>query len=257
MDVPCLSDLEDKNIDLLFFVGCLRSYDDRNKNVAMAMVRILKHLGVRFAILGVEEGCCGDPARRAGNEYLYQMLAQTNIEVFNRYNIKKILTTCPHCYNTLKVEYAQLGFHAEVIHHADFLMDQLEKKRISLTHPIHKKITYHDPCYLGRYSGIYESPRRILQSLQGLEIREMERSRRDSLCCGAGGSWMWMDEKVGERINHFRLKDVLKVDPQWVSTACPFCVIMFTDAVKDNELEDRLKVWDIAEIVEMGLFGEK
>ena len=257
IDVPCLSEMKDRNIDLLFFVGCLRSFDDRNKNVAQAMVRILKHLGVKFAILGTEEGCCGDPARRAGNEYLYQMLAQVNIETFNRYNINTILTTCPHCYNTLKVEYAQLGFEAEVIHHSQYLLEQIRQNRLSLPHAISKKITYHDPCYLGRYSGIYEPPRQVLQSMKGLEIREMERSRRDSLCCGAGGSWMWLDEKIGERINHYRLKDVLKVDSEWVSTACPFCVIMFTDAVKDNELEDHLKVWDIAEIVEMGLFGEK
>ncbi len=257
LDVPVLSGLEDKNIDFLFFVGCMRSYDDRNKNVALAMVRILKHLGEKFAILGMEEGCCGDPARRAGNEYLYQMLAQTNIETFNKYSIKKILTTCPHCLNTLKVEYSQLGFQAEVIHHADYLVQQIRNQRISLAHPVDKKITYHDPCYLGRYSNIYESPRQVLRSTRSLELVEMDRSRRDSLCCGAGGSWMWMDEKTGERINHFRLKDVLAKSPDGVATACPFCVLMFTDAVKDNELDDRLKVWDIAEIVEMGLFGKK
>ena len=257
IDVPCLSEMDDKNIDLLFFVGCMRSYDDRNRNVALAMVRILKHLGVKFAILGVEEGCCGDPARRAGNEYLYQMLAQTNIETFNRYNIKKILTTCPHCLNTLKVEYAQLGYQAEVVHHADFLAEQIRAGRISLAHPVDKTITYHDPCYLGRYSNIYDSPRQVLDASPALKRVEMDRSRQDSLCCGAGGSWMWMDEKTGERINHFRLKDVLSKSPDGVSTACPFCVLMFTDAVKDNELDDKLKVWDIAEIVEMGLFGDR
>jgi Fe-S oxidoreductase/nitrate reductase gamma subunit len=257
MDIPCLPEMDDKNIDLLFFVGCMRSYDDRNKNVALAMVRILKHLGVKFAILGVEEGCCGDPARRAGNEYLYQMLAQTNIETFNRYNIKKILTTCPHCLNTLKVEYAQLGYQAEVVHHADFLAEQIRAGRISLAHPVDKTITYHDPCYLGRYSNIYDSPRQVLDASPALKRVEMDRSGQDSLCCGGGGSWMWMDEKIGERINHFRLKDVLSKSPDGVSTACPFCVLMFTDAVKDNELDDKLKVWDIAEIVEMGLFGDR
>jgi Fe-S oxidoreductase len=255
LGVPVLSELEDKNVDWLFFVGCMRSYDDRNKNVALSMARILKHLGEKFAILGMEEGCCGDPARRAGNEYLYQMLAQTNIETFNKYNIKKILTTCPHCLNTLNVEYAQLGFQAEVVHHADFLASQIKNKRITLSHSIDKTITYHDPCYLGRYSNIYDAPRRVLDASVSLKRVEMDRSRQDSLCCGAGGSWMWMDEKTGERINHFRLKDILAKSPDGVTTACPFCVLMLTDAVKDNELDDQLKVWDIAEIVEMGLFG--
>jgi Fe-S oxidoreductase/nitrate reductase gamma subunit len=258
LDVPVLSEIQDKSIDLLFFVGCLRSYDDRNKNVAKAMVKILKHLGIKFAILGAEEGCCGDPARRAGNEYLYQMLAQTNIDVFRRYNVNKILTTCPHCYNTLKVEYPQLGFQADVIHHAEFLKKEIEAKRISMSSGLpDRRITYHDPCYLGRYSGIYEAPRDILRAAGSLDLVEMDRSRRDSFCCGAGGSWMWLDEKTGERINHRRLKDALETKPDWITTACPFCVIMFSDAVKDNDLEDRLKVWDIAEVVEMALFREK
>jgi Fe-S oxidoreductase len=257
LGVPVLSELEDKSIDLLFFVGCLRSYDDRNRNVAQSMVKILKHLGVKFAILGAEEGCCGDPARRAGNEYLYQTLARTNMEVFNRYKIKNILTTCPHCYNTLKVEYPQLGFQADVIHHTDYLKQNIQNRRISLSNPIEKQITYHDPCYLGRYSGIYQSPRDILGSIKSLKLVEMKRSFRDSFCCGAGGSWMWLDEKIGERINLRRLKDALETKPDWITTACPFCVIMFTDAIKDNNMEETVKVWDIAEIVEMALFGEK
>jgi Fe-S oxidoreductase/nitrate reductase gamma subunit len=255
-DVPILSEIEEREIDYLFFVGCIRSYDDRNKKVALAMARILKHLGIKFAILGIEEGCCGDPARRVGNEYLYQILAQTNIETFNRYNIKKILTTCPHCYNTLKNEYPQLGFNCEVVHSAVFLEENLRNGNLKLEHSFAKRITYHDPCYLGRYSGIYEPPRQVLKSIPSLDIREMKRSRNDSLCCGAGGGWMWMDEKIGKRINIERLEDTLTTDPEWIATACPFCVTMFDDAIKDKNMEEKLKVWDIVELVDKAVFGE-
>ncbi|UCC41184.1 MAG: 4Fe-4S dicluster domain-containing protein [Candidatus Aminicenantes bacterium] len=255
LDVPILSEIEDKEIDYLFFVGCIRSYDDRNKKVAIAMARILKHLGTKFAILGMEEGCCGDPARRVGNEYLYQILAQTNIETFNRFKIKRILTTCPHCYNTFKNEYPQLGFNCTVIHSAVFLQENIRNGRLTLEHSIPKRIAYHDPCYLGRYSGIYEPPRKVLKSIPSLDIREMKHSRIDALCCGAGGGWMWMDEKIGKRINIHRLEDTLTADPEWIATACPFCVTMFDDAIKDKSLEEKLKIWDIVELVEMAIFG--
>jgi Fe-S oxidoreductase/nitrate reductase gamma subunit len=257
LDVPILSDIPGKEIDFLFFVGCIRSYDDRNKKVTEAITRILHHLGVQFAILGVEEGCCGDPARRVGNEYLYQILAQTNIETFKRYNIKKILTSCPHCYNTLKVEYPQLGFSCDVVHHTEFLQEAIRNGRLQFSHPLNKRLTYHDPCYLGRYSGIYEPPREILKSMDSLVFREMKHSKIDSLCCGAGGGWMWMDEKIGKRINIHRLEDALTANPEWIATACPFCVTMFDDAIKDKGMEDDLKIWDIAEVVEQALFGEK
>ena len=256
LDVPFMSENKGKNIDYLFFVGCIRSYDDRNKKVAEAMVRILNHLKVKFALLGIEEGCCGDPARRVGNEYLYQILAQTNIETFNRYNLKRILTTCPHCYNTLKNEYPQLGFSCEVVHHAEFLQESIRNGRLKLNHALAKKLTYHDPCYLGRYNGIYDAPRQVLKSLPSLDIREMKRSRNDSLCCGGGGGWMWMDEKIGKRINIQRLEDALTTDPEWIATACPFCVTMFDDAIKDKNMEENLKIWDIAELVEQAIFGE-
>ncbi|MGD8535760.1 MAG: heterodisulfide reductase-related iron-sulfur binding cluster [Candidatus Aminicenantes bacterium] len=257
LDVPILSDTPGKEIDFLFFVGCIRSYDDRNKKVTEAITRILNHLGVQFAILGMEEGCCGDPARRVGNEYLYQILAQTNIETFKRYNIKKILTSCPHCYNTLKVEYPQLGFTCDVVHHTEFLQKTIQNGGLQFDHPLNKRLTYHDPCYLGRYSGIYEPPREILKSMNSLDIREMKHSKIDSLCCGAGGGWMWMDEKIGKRINIHRLEDALTTNPEWIATACPFCVTMFDDAIKDKEMEDELKILDIAEVVEQALFGEK
>lgn len=257
LEVPVMSEMSGKDIDCLFFVGCIRSFDDRNKKVTEAFVKILNHLGVKFAVLGVEEGCCGDPARRVGNEYLYQILAQNNIETFSRYNIKRILTTCPHCYNTLKNEYPQLGFSCEVVHHTEFLKENIRNKRLKLDHALAKRTTYHDPCYLGRYNGIYKSPRQILKSIPSLDIREMKRSGIDSLCCGGGGGWMWMEENIGKRINIQRLEDALTVDPEWIATACPFCVTMFDDAIKNKDMEDKLKIWDIAELVELSIFGVK
>jgi Fe-S oxidoreductase len=202
----------------------------------------------------MEEGCCGDPARRVGNEYLYQMLAQANIDTFNRYKIKRILTTCPHCFNTLKNEYPQMGFSCEVIHHAVFLADQIRSGRLRLNQALAKKITYHDPCYLGRYSGIYDAPRHVLKAIPSLDLKEMKRSREKSFCCGAGGGWMWMDEKIGKRINVQRLEDALSTDPEWIATACPFCVTMFDDAIKSKEKEESLKIWDLAELVVQALF---
>jgi Fe-S oxidoreductase len=180
-----------------------------------------------------------------------------NIETFNRYKIKKILTTCPHCYNTLKNEYAQLGFQAEVIHHTQYLQKNLAEGRLKLEHPQAKKLTYHDPCYLGRYSGIFSEPRQILKSVPSLQLHEMERSKIDSFCCGAGGGWMWMDEKIGKRINIQRIEDALAIDPEWLATACPFCVTMFSDAVKDKGVEEKVKVWDVAEIVAKALSDDQ
>ncbi|HUU51775.1 MAG TPA: heterodisulfide reductase-related iron-sulfur binding cluster [Candidatus Heimdallarchaeota archaeon] len=249
MNVPILSESGGKEIDYLFFVGCIRSFDDRNKKVTLAMIKILNHLGVKFAILGLEEGCCGDPARRVGNEYLYQILAQTNIDIFQKYNIKRILTSCPHCYNTFKNEYPQLGFSGEVLHHTTFLWESLKKGQLKLTESRIKTITYHDPCYLGRYSDIFEPPRNILRSLPHMDVREMKRNRADSLCCGAGGGWMWMDEKIGKRINIERLEDALAARCEGVATACPFCVTMFNDAIKDKALENDFQIWDIAELI--------
>jgi Fe-S oxidoreductase/nitrate reductase gamma subunit len=257
LDVPILSEMQGEEIDYLFFVGCIRSYDDRNKKVAKAMARILNYLGIKYAILGVEEGCCGDPARRVGNEYLYQILAQTNIETFNRYKISKILTTCPHCYNTIKNEYPQMGFSCEVKHHAEFLSELIESGHLRLNRAIPKKLTYHDPCYLGRYNGIYKAPRKVLHAIPSLDIREMKRSGKESFCCGAGGGWMWMDEKIGKRINIQRLEDALATDPEWISTACPFCITMFEDAIKSKDKEESLQIWDIAEIVEQTLTIDK
>lgn len=257
LDVPIMSEINKEEIEFLFFVGCIRSYDDRNKKVAIAMAKILQHLGVRFAILGMEEGCCGDPARRVGNEYLYQSLAQNNIEVFNRYGIEKILTTCPHCFNTFRNEYPQLGFDCEVTHHTVFLEECINNGRLKFHNALTKKITYHDPCYLGRYSGIYEPPRRVIEAIPSLDLLEIRQSRIDSLCCGAGGGWMWMDEKIGKRLNAQRLENALTTHPEWIATACPFCITMFDDAIKDKSMENEIKIWDIAELVEQAIFGDK
>ncbi|MBN1224260.1 MAG: 4Fe-4S dicluster domain-containing protein [Candidatus Aminicenantes bacterium] len=256
MDVPLMAETNGEDIEYLFFVGCIRSYDDRNKRVSLAMAKILNHLGTKFAVLGMEEGCCGDPARRVGNEYLYQTLAQTNIETFNKYKVTKILTTCPHCFNTLKNEYAQLGFKARVVHHAEFLQENIRQGRLKLENPIAKRLTYHDPCYLGRYSSIFDPPREILGTIPAVKLVEMERSRKDSLCCGAGGGWMWMDEKIGQRINIRRFEDALAIEPEGIATACPFCVTMFSDAAKDKGLEEKVKIWDIAELVALAIQKE-
>jgi Fe-S oxidoreductase len=253
LEVPLMSKVQGEDIEYLLFVGCIRSYDDRNKKVSLALVKILKHLGIKFAILGMEEGCCGDPARRVGNEYLYQILAEKNIETFNRYGIKKILTSCPHCYNTLQNEYPQLGFRRQVVHHAVFLQEKIRTGQLHLDQDLAKRITYHDPCYLGRYNGIYDPPRNVLNAVPSLDFREMKRSRKESLCCGAGGGWMWMDEKIGKRINIIKLEDALATDSEWIATACPFCVTMFDDAIKSKDLESSVKVWDIAEIVEQAI----
>jgi len=252
LHVSLMADVQDENIDLLFYVGCIRSFEDRNKKVALALVKILDFLGVKFAILGMEEGCCGDPARRVGNEYLYQMLAQTNIETFKKYKTQKILTTCPHCFNTLKNEYPQLGFQAEVIHHSSFLAEYVRNGRLKLSHPLPQKMRH-----LGSYKDIFDPPRDLIASIPDTRLVEMDRNQNKSFCCGAGGGWMWMDEKIGKRINTERLEQALKTDPEWIATACPFCVTMFTDAVKDAELESTVKVLDIAEVVAFSLFGEK
>lgn len=254
LKVPLISEVDAKELEYLLYVGCLRSYDDRNKKVATAMTRILKHLGVKFAILGKEEGCCGDPARRVGNEYLFQVLAQANIETFKRYGVQRILTTCPHCYNTIKNEYAQYGFTSEVVHHAQFLSEKIREGRLKIGRALARRLTYHDPCYLGRYSGIYNEPRQVLRAIPRLSLKEMKRSRQDSFCCGGGGGWMWMDEKIGKRINIQRLEDALATDPEWIATACPFCITMFEDAVKNKNLEEEVKVFDLAELVAMALF---
>ncbi len=240
---------EDSQVEWLFWVGCAGSFDDRNKKVARSMVKILKACGAKFSILGKEEGCCGDSARRIGNEYLYQTLVQANLAVFKKYNVKKILTTCPHGFNTFKNEYPKFGGHFEVIHHTQFLAEALKSGQLKLSKPMDKVITYHDSCYLGRGNGIYEDPRRILQAIPGIRTLEMERHGKQSFCCGAGGGRMWMEEKIGTRINQMRTEQAMQTQAGAIGTACPFCMTMLDDGIKEKGLEEKLTVSDLGELV--------
>ena len=247
---------EDPEVDILYYPGCFKGFDDRNKRVAISMVKILRRAGVKFGILGSEEGCCGDPARRIGNEYLYKMVAEANIETMNRYQVRKILTTCPHCFNTLKHEYPQFGGRFEVVHQTEFLSDLLEHEKLKLKGIDPVTVTYHDSCYLGRYNQIYEKPRRILTSIPGVSIKEMKRSRFRSFCCGGGGGRMWMEEHLGKRINEMRIAQALELKPDVIATACPYCLTMLADGLKAKGMEELVKAFDIAELLEKSLADE-
>ncbi|HLB68718.1 MAG TPA: (Fe-S)-binding protein [Thermoplasmata archaeon] len=249
MFIPRLSD---GGQYLLFWVGCAGSFDDRNKKVVQSFARILREAGIPFAILGPEEKCTGDPARRIGNEYLFQMLATMNVETMNKYGVKRIVTCCPHCFNTLKNEYPQLGGNYEVIHHTQLLDTLLEQGRIKLTKEISELVTHHDSCYLGRYNDIFDEPRDVLARIPGVRTVEMSRCRDKGFCCGAGGARMWMEERIGEKVNHRRLQHVTETNAKVVATACPYCLIMFDDAAKTKNRED-IQRYDIAELVEKAL----
>ena len=251
LGVKTLKDTSD--VEYLYFVGCAGSYDDRNKKVATAFVKILQKANISFGILGEEETCCGDSARRIGSEYLYQILAQQNIETLNNYKVKKIITTCPHDYNIIKNEYPQFGGNFEVYHHTEFIEKLLKERKIQISNTRSQisnlKYTYHDSCYIGRYNDIYNEPRNILKSV-GLRTVEMEKNRDRSFCCGAGGGRMWMEEHLGKRINFERCEQALKVDPDVIALACPFCITMFDEGIKHKNMEEKVKLLDIAEIVE-------
>ncbi len=247
MDIPRMADV--KNAEVLFWVGCAGAYDARYKKVTQAFARLLKLADVHYAILGTEEKCNGDAARRMGNEYLAQMLITENVATLNRYGVKKIVVTCPHCLQSLGKEYRQFGGDYEVIHHTTFLKDLLEQGRLRLS-PVQKaKITFHDPCYLGRYNGEYDSPRLLLDAVNRGARAEMNRSRDRSFCCGAGGGRMWMEEKEGKRVNTERTEEALSVQPDIISTGCPFCMTMMSDGVKEKESADSVQVKDVAELV--------
>jgi Fe-S oxidoreductase len=246
-----LSKGADKGI--LFWVGCAGSFDDRNIEVAISLVSILKSVGVPFWILGTEEGCCGDPARRTGNEYLFQTWAQANIEVLHKYGVRQILTMCPHCFHTLKNEYPQFGGEFQVFHYTQFLADLLSEGKLRLTKPMNKVITYHDSCYLGRGNKIYEAPRKILRSIPGLKLVEMERHGNRSFCCGAGGGRMWLEENIGGRINQMRTAQVIQTNAALIGTACPYCLTMLRDGIKETAQEETLSVFDLCELVEKSL----
>jgi len=249
LDIKTLS--EDSDKEILYWVGCTSALEDRSVKVAQALAKLLKQAGVKFGILGAEESCCGDPARRLGNEYLYQIQAQSNIELMKNYNVKRIVTACPHCYNTLKHEYPQLGGDFEVFHHADFIARLLQEGRLRIGKGNKGVVTYHDACYLGRYNDIYESPRQILNNMPDTTLIELERNRESGFCCGAGGGHMWLEEqRIGSRINEMRTEQVIETKAQIVATACPYCLQMFEDGIKAKAAEETLKVMDIAELVE-------
>jgi Fe-S oxidoreductase/nitrate reductase gamma subunit len=239
---------EDSHVELLYWVGCSAALEDRNQKVSQAMVKILKHLGISFGILGMEETCCGDPARRLGDEYLYQTICQGNIEMLNKYGVKEILTTCPHCYNTLKNEYPQFGGHYEVVHHTEFIADLIRQGKITPGNLESQKIAYHDSCYLGRYNNIYEEPREIISAIPGAHHVELSRNKANSFCCGGGGGHMWMEEEPGKRVSERRVAEIIQAKVNSVTTACPFCLSMLEDGLKARGIEDT-KALDIAELI--------
>lgn len=252
--VPTMAELAQKgeSPEILFWVGCAGSFDDRYKRVTKAFVKILNRAGIKFAVLGQEESCTGDPARRAGNEFLFQMQAMSNIQVLNGYNIKKIVTACPHCFNTLKNEYPDLGGHYEVMHHSQFLQTLIDEGKIKIEGGSFRgqTITYHDSCYLGRANGIYEAPRSLLKTLDA-ELVEMKRSRSKGLCCGAGGGQMFKEPEKGNKdINIERTEEALGTGAKVITSACPFCMTMLSDGVKNKDKENEVKVLDLAEIID-------
>ncbi|MEO5643333.1 MAG: (Fe-S)-binding protein [Bacteroidia bacterium] len=251
--VPTMAEMlaKGETPEILFWVGCAGSFDDRAKKITKAIVRILDHVGIKFAVLGTEEGCTGDPAKRAGNEFLFQMQAMNNITVLNGYNVKKIVTGCPHCFNMIKNEYPGLGGTYEVIHHTQLMQELLDSGKVKVQGGEFKgkKITFHDPCYLGRGNNIYEAPRSVIENLD-VELAEMKRSKQFGLCCGAGGAQMFKEAEKGDKeVNVERTGEALELNPDVIATGCPFCMTMMTDGVKHFNKEDKTKVLDVAELI--------
>jgi len=237
--------------EILFWVGCAGSFDDKAKRVTKAFVKILNKADVKFAVLGTEEGCTGDPAKRSGNEFLFQMQAMQNIQVMNAYEVKKIVASCPHCLNTLKNEYPELGGHYEVLHHTQLIQTLLDEGKISISGGSFegKKVTYHDPCYLGRANDIYEAPRELIEKLD-VELAEMPRNKERGFCCGAGGGQMFKEAEPGnEEVNNNRSREALALEPNIIAVGCPFCKTMMADGVKHYEKEEAVTVLDIAELI--------
>ena len=253
MNVPTMAELQSKgeSPEVLFWVGCAGSFDDRARSITRSFVKILNEAGIKFAVLGTEESCTGDPAKRAGNEFLFQMQAMGNIQVLNGYGVKKVVTTCPHCFNTLKNEYPSLGGEYDVMHHSQFINQLLSEGRISIEGGTYKgkKITFHDPCYLGRGNGEYEAPRELIKQLDA-DLVEMKRCKSNGLCCGAGGAQMFKEaEKGNKEVNIERTEEALETKPEVVAVGCPFCMTMMTDGVKLKEKADDIEVLDLAELI--------
>jgi len=244
---------EKPDAEYLYFVGCAASYDEAGRAVARSFVQLLQRAGIDFAILGRQEACNGDPARRIGNEYLYQQQARQNIERLNAGGVRKVIATCPHCFNTLKNEYPQFGGRYEVIHHTQLLAQLLAEGRLRPARPLDGKLTFHDPCYLGRWNDIYDPPRTVVEAIPGVDLVEIERHHKRSFCCGAGGGRMWMEETIGRRINQERVDQTLRTGAPRVATACPFCLTMFRDGIAARNAQDRLEVADLAQYLAASL----
>lgn len=256
--VPTMAELmaEGKHPEVVFWVGCAGSFDQRAQKVTKSFIQILNHVGVDFAVLGTEEACTGDPARRAGNEFVYQMLAQQNVMTLNGYEVKKVVTACPHCFNILKNEYPKLGGNYDVMHHSSFLQTLINEGRLKVKDGGEfkgKRITFHDSCYLGRANGVYEAPRNVLKAIDA-ELVEMSATKKKGLCCGAGGAQMWKEDEPGnQRINEKRTEQALEAKPDVIAVGCPFCSTMLTDGVKGKEKQDEIKVFDLAELLASNL----
>ena len=247
LEVPLMSESQEK-FDVLYWVGCAGALDDANKPVSQSMVKILKEAGIKFAILGKEETCTGDSARRLGNEYLFQILASQNIETFEKYGVKKIITQCPHCFNTFKNEYPQLDGNYEVIHHTQFIAELLKEGKIKPKEGKEIDLTYHDSCYMGRHNGVYDSPRDILNSIPGVNLTEMPRSRENGFCCGAGGGRMWLEETT-PKVNQNRVDEAASVQADTVATGCPFCKTMIRDGINETNRSEEMKTQDVAQLI--------
>ncbi len=248
LDVHTLAEKSDA--EYLLFVGCAGSFDERNRKVARSLVNLLNKANVSFGILGAEEVCCGETARRMGNEYLAQILMQQNVELFKNYGVKKIVTICPHCFNTFKNEYHQFGGEYQVLHHTQLLLELIRSGRLRSKGSEEMTLTYHDSCYLGRHNEIFDAPREVAQSLGKVKLVEMERNREKSFCCGAGGGRMWMEETIGTRISHMRVDQAASTGAPLVATACPYCLTMFEDGFKEKGMENLMSAYDLAELLE-------
>ena len=248
-EVPVVSGTIPQDIEYLYWVGCAGALDERARKTTQATARLLHRAGVRFAILGPRETCTGDPARRLGNEYLYQEIAKANIATLEEVGAKKIVASCPHCFNTLAREYPDLGGNFQVIHHSQLLSHLVNEGRLA-PGSMEASVTYHDPCYLGRHNRVFDEPRNVLDAVPGIRQIEMRRHREKGFCCGAGGARMWMEENLGKRINLERTDEALSTGADVISTACPYCFIMIDDAVKDRQREDEVRVLDLSQVVE-------
>jgi Fe-S oxidoreductase len=240
-------------VEYLYWVGCVGAIEERPKKAVRAFAELMTRAGVSFAILGPRESCTGDPARRMGNEYLFQEMAKQNIETFNEIGVRKIVASCPHCFNTIRNEYPDFGGNYEVIHHTQLLARLIAEGRLQAETPVEAKVTYHDPCYLARHNDVVSQPRSIVESIPGIESTEMHRCKGKTFCCGAGGARLWMEETIGKRINHERIDEALATNPDVVSTACPYCMIMLDDAIKDKvqagEASEDVKVLDVSQML--------